>query len=102
MVITVHLNGHVGPTTSDTLAPGATKMDIVQNGKSLPDGQVPTSGKVTMTYKNLIPYTWLQKGWYTVRVEMYASEEVGKARLAGFEGSIWVEDGEGDGCQGWS
>ena len=77
-------------------------MDIVQNGRFLPDGQAPTSGKVTMTYKNLIPYTWLRKGWYTVRVEMYASAEVGKARLTGFEASVWVEGGVGDGCGGWS
>ncbi len=77
-------------------------MEIIQDGKSLPDGKVPTSGKVIMSYKKLIPYTWLKKGWYTVRVEMYASKEAGRARLTGFEGSIWIEGGEGDGCGGWS
>lgn len=54
-----------------------------------------------MSYKNLIPYGWLKKGWYTARVELYAGEEVGKARMTGFEGGVWIEDGKGDGCGGW-
>ena len=77
------------------------KIGIVQRGTPLLDGQTPTDGEVTMIYKNLIPYTWLQKGWYTVRVEMYAGEGVGKARMTGFEGGVWIEGGKGDGCGGW-
>lgn len=78
-----------------------SKIKITQRGVPLPDGQTPTDGNVTMSYKNLIPYTWLKKGWYTVRVEMYASEEVGKARMTGFEGGVWIKGGKGDGCGGW-
>jgi hypothetical protein len=76
-------------------------MKIVQDGRCLADGEVPKKEKVSMSYENGIPYIWLKKGWYTVRVEMYASEEVGKVRLTGFEGGVWIEGGKGDGCGGW-
>jgi hypothetical protein len=44
----------------------------------------------------IIPYTWLKKGYYTVRMEMYATES---GRITDFEGTFWVngKDGEGDG-----
>ena len=96
-----YLNGRLGPSHVGILGPGNQKMKIIQDGTPLADGEVPTKGEVVMSYKNLIPYTWFKKGWYTVRVEMYASEEVGNARMTGFEGSIWIEGGFGDGCGGW-
>jgi len=57
---------------------------------------------VVFKYHTPVPYTELSKGNYTVRAEIYASEEVGKARMTAFEGTVWIEgDGEGDGNGGW-
>ena len=99
--MTAYLNGRLGPSVGNTLC-ADRHFKISQKGDPLSDGEVPKRGDVTISYKNIIPYTWLKKGWYTVRVEMYASQEVGKSRLTGFEGSIWIEGGEGDGCGGWT
>jgi hypothetical protein len=76
--------------------------DIIQNGTTLSDGQVPKKGKVVFKYHTPVPYTQLKKGHYTVTAEMCASEEVGKGRMTGFKGTVWIEgDGEGDGKGGW-
>jgi hypothetical protein len=42
-----------------------------------------------------VAYGDLKKGYYTVRVKAYASEEVGKARMTRLEGAVWFE-GKGD------
>ena len=93
------VNGRPGPDTQAKLRPEGEKFEIIQNGTHLPDNEVPTKGDVIMRVKNVIPYWWMCKGWYTVRSEMYASKEVGGARLTGFEGAVWVE-GESSDCEG--
>jgi hypothetical protein len=47
----------------------------------VPDGEPPSKGKVVIRYSTPVAYGDLKKGYYTVRVEAYASEEVGKARM---------------------
>ena len=54
-----------------------------------------------MVYANRFPLPWMLKGWYTLRIEMYAGKAAGKARMTGFEESIWIEGGKRDGCGGW-
>ena len=74
----------------------------MQNDTTLPRGEVPKKGNVILKYHTPVAYTGLKKGHYTVTAEMYASEEVGKARMTGFKGTVWIEgDGEGDGKGGW-
>lgn len=97
----VALNGHLGPTADGKLCADG-RCDIVQNNTTLHDGQIPTKGQVLLKYHTPVPYTELKKGNYTVRAELYTSEEVGKARMTAFEATVWIEgDGEGDGKGGW-
>ena len=100
LYVLVYLNGRPGPTMDQTLCAGG-RIEISQKGVPLSDGQIPTDGDVMIRYTALVPDAELKKGYYTVRVEMYASEEVGKARMTGFEGAVWIEGGKGDGCGGW-
>jgi hypothetical protein len=73
-----------------TLCAGG-RIEISQKGVPLSDGQIPTDGDVMIRYTALVPDAELKKGYYTVRVEMYASEEVGKARTTGFEGAVGLK-----------
>ena len=60
-----------------TLCAGG-RIEISQKGIPLSDGQTPIDGNVMIRYNALLLDTELKKGYYTARVEMYASEEVGK------------------------
>lgn len=103
LYLSVLVNGRAGPDTQLTLSPGPDheKFEIVQHGRTLGEDEVPKKGDVVMRYKNVIPYWWFCKGWYTVRTEMYASHDVGGARMTGFEGAVWVEGEASDSdCDG--
>jgi hypothetical protein len=99
LYVSVYLNGCPGASTDSTeqtLCAG----EISQKGVPLSDGQTLTDCNVMIRYGALLLDTELKEGYYTARVEMYASEEVGKARMTGFEGGVWIEGGKGDGCGG--
>ena len=91
--ISVLLDGRPGADTKSLLVPLPDKFQIFQHDRGLDEDEVPKKGGITMRYKSGIPTPWMCKGWYTIRCEMYASHEVGGARMTGFEGTIWV-DGE--------
>lgn len=92
--ITASLNGTVGPSVEIKLCTNS-KLEITQNGSTT--SCPPEKGPVEMSYRVIIPYTWLKKGNYTVRAEMYATSG---ARITDFEGTVWVDGKDGDG-DGW-
>ena len=85
LYVSLYLNGRRGGTIPQLLCADSLCV-IVQNGIELSEGQVPTKGKVMMSYKNMLRSPWLLKGWYTLRIEMYAGRAAGKARMTGFGG----------------
>jgi hypothetical protein len=101
--LSVYLNGYLGPERTTTLCVSKylNRFYIYQNSRQLDDGQVPVKGDVTMKYNTSIWLSEFRKGLYTVRVEMYASEEVRGKRMTGWEASAWINGGRGDGCGGW-
>jgi hypothetical protein len=42
--------------------------------------EIPTDGPIDVRYNTPAPLAWLKNGCYVVRIEDYATEEVGKAR----------------------
>lgn len=90
--VSLLVNGRPGPDAKTSLSAWDKKQfTIIQGGRQLDVDEVPKKGAVVMRYKAIILYWWMCKGWYTVRSEMYASEEVGGSRMTGFEGAVWVE-----------
>jgi hypothetical protein len=96
--VSVYLNSQLGPSFTQKLCTDG-QVKISQDGIPVADGEAPTKGEVVIGYNTPVVYGALKKGHYTVRVEMYTSEEVGKTRMTGFEGAVWVE-GKGDGRGG--
>lgn len=64
------------------------------------DVEALSKGDVVIRYSTPVAHEDLNKGYYTVRVQVYASDEVGKKRMTSFEGVVWI-DGKGDGCGVW-
>lgn len=93
--VIVSLNGTVGPGFEDDLC-DEPKIEVTQNGTRV---RSLSSGPVEMSYRVVIPYTWLKKGNYTVRTEMYANDG---SRMTGFEGTVWVNGEADDDGSGWA
>ena len=86
------INGTAGPAAEGMLCPN-NQLTIRQGGNDLAAGVPPTDGAVEMTYEAILPYTWLDRGYYTVRAEMYTSDSL---RMTDFEGTVWVDGKDPD------
>lgn len=92
--LTASLNGTVGPSIESAFCSRDQNIEITQNGTSLCP---PKQGPVEMTYSINIPFSWLKKGEYSVRTQIFTTDGT---RMTDFEGSVWV-NGEANGNDGW-
>lgn len=75
------------------MLPAAKTLEITPHGTSVSSLQ---RGAVEMASRVVVPYSWLEKGNYTVvHAEMCTAHG---ARMTDFEGPIWVDGEAGDGA----